>query len=96
MDEAAIDKLEAQLTSQERALLDELADGIASRRLTTAAIFFVESIKPLGHATSQLMLFLRPIITTVWTDPVRWDVAQTCLERRGSLELLLRRLEARA
>lgn len=96
MDEATTVALEDALTDQERTLLDELADGIADRRLTTAAIFFVESVKPLGHVTSQLMLFFRPIVTAIWNDPVRWDTAQRCLERRGSLELLLRRLEARA
>lgn len=96
MREGPIDQLEARLSEAERALLDQLADGIAHRRLTTAAIFFVESIKPLEQATSQLMLFLRPIITAIWSDPVRWDLAQAILERRGSLELLLRRLEARA
>jgi len=42
------------------------------------------------------MLFFRPIVTAIWSDPVRWDLAQAILERRGSLELLLRRLEARA
>ncbi|MBK9071226.1 MAG: hypothetical protein IPL79_09535 [Myxococcales bacterium] len=96
MAEATIDQLEAGLSEDERALLDQLADGIAQRRLTTAAIFFVESVKPLEQATSQLMLFFRPIVTAIWSDPVRWDLAQAILERRGSLELLLRRLEARA
>ena len=88
--------LEAELTDDERALLDQLADGIASRRLTSAALFFLESVKPLGFVGSQVMIFFRPVVSLVWHDPVRWDRLSALLERRGSIELLLRRLEARA
>ena len=87
---------EADLTDDERALLDQLADGIASRRLTPAALFFLESVKPLGFVGSQMMIFLRPMISVIWTNPTRWDQLQAILEKRGSIELLLRRLEARS
>jgi hypothetical protein len=87
--------LEAALDDDERTLLDQLADGIARRRLTPAALFFLESMKPMGYLGSQLMVFLRPIVGIVWHDPSRWDRVQHLLERRGSIELLLRRLEAR-
>jgi hypothetical protein len=84
------------LTEDERALLDELADGISRRRLTPAALFFLESMKPLGYVGSQMMIFLRPMVSVVWSNPARWDRIQAILEKRGSIELLLRRLEARA
>lgn len=87
---------EAALTADDRAMLDELADAIAARRLTSAAIFFLESIQPLGYLGSQLMLGLRPLVSIVWPSPLRWDQVQRVLERRGSIEALLRRLEARA
>jgi hypothetical protein len=77
-------------------MLDDLADGIANRRLTPAALFFLESMKPLGWIGSQMLLFLRPIVAIVWHDPTKWDRVQKILEKRGSIELLLRRLEARA
>jgi hypothetical protein len=35
-------------------------------------------------------------VGAVWTNPLRWDRTAALLERRGSIELLLRRLEARA
>jgi hypothetical protein len=88
--------LEASLTDEQKSMLDDLADGIAGRRLTSAAIFFLESVKPLGFIGSQMMLFFRPIISIVWNDPVRYDQLTAVLEKRGSVELLLRRLEARA
>lgn len=87
---------EEDLTEEERTLLDELADGIARRRLTSAALFFLESMKPMGYVGSQMMLFLRPMVSVVWTHPARWDAVQQILEKRGSIELLLKRLEARA
>ncbi len=89
-------RLETELTDEDRGMLDELADGIAKRRLTPAALFFLESVKPLGWVGSQLLLFLRPIVTIIWHDPLRWDRVQKILEKRGSIELLLRRLEARS
>jgi len=58
-------------------------------------VFFLESVKPLGWIGSQLLLFFRPIVSVVWHDPARWDRAQKILEKRGAIELLLRRLEAR-
>jgi hypothetical protein len=90
------DALEARLSDEDRAFLDALADGLARRRLASAALFFLESMKPMSFVTSAMMVFLRPIISTVWTDPVRWDRVTRLLEERGAIELLLRRLEARA
>lgn len=88
-------QLEGELDDEDRKLLDELADGIARRKLTPAAVFFLESVKPLGWIGSQVLLFFRPIVAILWPDPTRWDRAQRILEKRGALELLLRRLEAR-
>jgi hypothetical protein len=87
--------LEQQLTDEDKAFLDELADGVAKRKLTPAAVFFLESVKPLGWVGSQMLLFLRPIVSIIWPDPQKWDRLQALLERRGAIELLLRRLEAR-
>ena len=88
-------ELEAQLSEEERTMLDKLADGITRRRLTSAALFFFESMKPLGYISSQMLLFFRPIVETMWPNPVTYDQVAKVLERRGSIELLLRRLEAR-
>lgn len=96
MNEAEIEALEASLTEAERSLLDELAAGLHRRRLQTAAMFFLESIKPLGFVSSQVMHFFRPMIAVVWSDPVRYDQVCAILEKRGSIELLVRRLEALA
>jgi hypothetical protein len=83
------------LTDADAAMLDELADAIVRRHLATPALFFLESMRPLSFVGSQMMLFLRPMIALVWTNPARWDQLQRVLEQRGSVEELARRLEAR-
>jgi len=90
------DELEATLTDEEKQFLDAIADRIARRRMTAAALFFLESMKPLGWVGSQMMYFFRPFVQALWSDPKTWDRVAKLLERRGSIELLLRRLEARA
>jgi hypothetical protein len=52
-------------------------------------------MEPLGYVGAQLMVFLRPVIQTLWSNPMTYDRLAGILERRGSLELLLRRIEAR-
>lgn len=95
-DQARYDELEARLSDDERAMLDELADRISKRRMIAPALFFLESSKPLAFASSQVLLFFRPIVSALWTNPATYDRITQVLERRGSLELLLRRLEAKA
>lgn len=95
-EEVRADELEAALSDDERAFLDKVADGLARRRLTTAALFFLESMKPLGFLGSQAMHFFRPIVSVVFSSPDAYDRLTRILERRGSIELLLRRLEARS
>jgi hypothetical protein len=90
------DELEAALSDEDRAFLDKLADGLARRRLTTAALFFLESMKPLGFLGSQAMIVFRPLVSVVFSSPDTYDRLIRILERRGSIELLLRRLEARS
>lgn len=90
------DELEAALSDDERAFLDRVADGLARRRLTTVALFFLESMKPLGFLGSQAMHVFRPIVSVVLASPDAYDRLTRILERRGSIELLLRRLEARS
>jgi len=89
-------ELEAALTDEERELLDQLADGLARRRLGTAALMLLESVKPLGFIGSQMLHFFRPVISVIWSSPARYDQVTKILERRGSIELLCRRLEARS
>ena len=95
MGEPAVEALEAELSDDERDLLDEVAEGISRRGMGPVELMFLESMKPLAYVSSQMLVFFRPIVSTVWQNPIKYDRVTQILERRGSLELLLRRLEAR-
>jgi hypothetical protein len=95
-EEERADEIEAALSDDDRAFLDKLADGLARRRLTTPALFFLESMKPLGFLGSQAMIVFRPMVSIVLKSPDAYDRLTRILERRGSIELLVRRLEARS
>ena len=88
-----LERLEAELEAGDRELLDTLAQGITKRRLSAAAIFFLEAMKPLGWIGSQVMYFFQPIMRLVFSESSRYDRAARLLERRGTVELLLRRIE---
>ena len=90
------DDLAGRLDAEQDAMLDELADAIVKRRLTPAALFFFESMKPLNFVTSQMMHFFRPLVQVIWSDPQKYDRAAKLLEDRGAIEVLCRRLEARS
>jgi hypothetical protein len=83
------------LSDADSLMLDELADAITRRHLATPALFFLESMRPLSFVGSQMMVFLRPMVSMVWTNPHRWDQLARVLEERGSVDELARRLEAR-
>jgi hypothetical protein len=68
---------------------------VARRRLATPAILFLESSRPLGFVASQVMHFFRPLVGAVVKDAPAYDRLARLLERRGAVELLIRRLEAR-
>jgi hypothetical protein len=88
-----LERMELELDDVDRELFDTLAQGITKRRLSSAAIFFLESMKPLGWIGSQVMYFFQPIMRLVFSESSRYDRAARLLEKRGSVELLLRRIE---
>ena len=90
------DALEQELTDEEKEFLTTLADRIVKMGMLTPAMFFLESSKPLAYVGSQMMYFFRPIISLVWWNPISYDKMSRLLERRGAVELLIRRLEERA
>ncbi len=96
MTDAEVDALEARLSDSERATLDELADAIGKRGMVSPALFFFESMMPMGVVAGTVMTFLRPLVGIVWRDPKRWDIVEKLLQERGALEVMVRRLEARA
>ncbi|NDD28879.1 MAG: hypothetical protein EB084_11500 [Proteobacteria bacterium] len=74
-------------------LLARVADEIVRRRLTTPAILFLESVKPLNVVGSQMLSFLDPIMRLFLTVPEVTRFARL-LERRDTIERLICDIEA--
>jgi hypothetical protein len=91
------DALEARLSDEDKRLLDDCADWLTTRRLGAVAVLWLEAMKPINFVTASAMLFVRPYLRLLRDKDVRlFDRLRTLLEERGAIELLLRRLEARA
>lgn len=83
------------LTQEELALLERLAKAVIRRRMATPAILFLESLIPLSYIGSQVMHFIRPFMTFLFSQE-EYDRLSHLLERRSTLEHLIetiRRLE---
>jgi hypothetical protein len=79
-------------TEQELQVVDRVCQEIARRRLTTPALIFLEMARPLNYLGAQAMHFFRPIVSAV-VDTTGYAVFAALLERRGSVDLMCRRIE---
>lgn len=76
------------------ALLDRLAKRIVELRLEVPAILTLESARPLSVVAGQAMLFFEPLVQSLFTlsDYRRYAAL---IQRRESIEDLIRRIESR-
>ena len=82
----------AEPTPDERAALDPLLAEIRRRGLVVPAVIFLESCAPLNTVGAQALHFMQPFATAV-LDPVRYATLSRYLERRGSIEWVVRELQ---
>jgi len=80
------------ITPRQREVMERLAAWIVRKRLTTPAILFLESVRPLNFVGSQVMVILNPAVQAVFTLP-EWDEVRQVFERRESIGWLLDLLE---
>jgi hypothetical protein len=83
------------LTAEDEALLDRLATRVLELRMEVPAILALETAKPLTVVASQALIFLEPMIQSLFrfSDYRRFT---TLIERREVMESLMRRIEAGA
>jgi hypothetical protein len=77
----------------ERPVVDRLCREVVRRRLTTPALLYLEVSRPLHYIGSQAMHFFRPIVAALF-DTRGYELFTRFLERRGSVDYLVRRLES--
>ncbi len=73
-------------------LIEGLADWINRRGLTTPAIIFLETHKPLSFIGSQAFLFFQPFLSFLVNDEIIREYA-LLFEDRTNVERLLQHLE---
>jgi hypothetical protein len=89
------------ITAEEKALIDKFAHWVVRRGLTTPAIMFIETGKPLNWIGSQAMLVgepavwgLEPILKAVFGFHHKdYMTFQRLLEKRHSLESIILTIE---
>ncbi|MCU0606701.1 MAG: hypothetical protein MUF78_04615 [Candidatus Edwardsbacteria bacterium] len=86
--------IDGNMPSPERQaeLLRMIADQIVKRKLTTPAIMFFESVKPLSFIGSQGMVFLQPIVQA-FLNRREYDEITLMMEQRENVEKLLLEIE---
>jgi hypothetical protein len=77
---------------RQKELLTKIADQIVKRKLTTPAILFFESIKPLSFVGSQALVFLQPIVQA-FLNRKEYDEITLMMEERENVEKLLLEIE---
>ncbi len=81
------------LTDDDRQLLSKIADKVVSRRMTTPAVLFLSSVKPLSSIGSQTMVFLRPFLVPL-LNAADYDRVADIMDRREGAEALIDAIEA--
>jgi len=82
--EPTLTEFEAGLTDRQRELIERLADWIVQRRMSTVAILFLESVRPMNFVGSQIMVIFQPAVQAVFKMP-EWDELRLVLEQRESV-----------
>ena len=84
-----------ELSPEDRALLQKLAQRVVEMRLETPAILTLEGARPLSLLAGQAMLFFEPFAQALFRYADYRRLA-ALIERRDALEMLTRMIEERA
>jgi len=79
-------------TKEQNTLLKRVAKKIVDMQMGTAAIMFLESVKPLNFVGSQAMAFLQPFATVLFSYE-DYEQFRIILEDRRSIEVLISYIE---
>lgn len=89
----AVDGEPVAPTERQQEIVERLCRAVVGRGLTTPALLFLETVKPLNFLTAQSLVFFAPVISAVGDAKTSEELA-SFLEQRGAVEYLCGRLEA--
>lgn len=88
----AYDDGRGEISDEDLALLDKVAQWVVKRRLVAPAVLVLESSAPLNFVGSSLMTFFRPVVGVAF-GTIQWERFEALLEKRCSMRLLVERIE---
>lgn len=88
-----MDSLILEISSERAAeIVEKVSLYIVKRRMASAAIMVIESLRPLHNIGSQLMYFLAPFAEVIF-NPKEYQEFAALLEKEVYIKLLLNRLD---
>lgn len=87
-----LDESKPPIPEEEDRVLEKIAKKVVMWRMTTPAIMFLESVKPLNYIGAQTMVFFEPIVQTIFSFK-DYDTFRIAMERRENVENLLQKIE---
>ncbi len=87
------DPRDTKIPPEEDEVLEKAAKKVVQWKMAVPAILFLESVKPLNYIGSQALVFFEPIVQSVFSIK-DYDTFRSALEKRESIEVLLRKIEA--
>ena len=79
-------------TEEQKNLVDKVCREISRRHLTTPALIFLESFRPLNYIGSQILHYFHPFISAI-TNANGYRIFTEFLEKRSSVDYLYDRIE---
>ena len=79
-------------TPAQKELVDKVCREVVRRHMSTPALLFLETFRPLNYIGSQVLHFFQPIVAVVLTTEGYGHFAEF-LEQRSSIDYLCRQIE---
>lgn len=79
-------------TELQKAVVDRICREIIKRRLTTPALLFLESWRPMNYLSAQALHYFAPLVS-VLADAQQYTAFADFLAQRGSVDYLCVRIE---
>ena len=85
-------KNEPDPSEEQKMVVEKVCKEISRRHLTTPALIFLESFRPLNYIGSQVLHFFHPFISAI-TNAHGYRIFTEFLEKRSSIDYLYNRIE---
>ena len=89
----AVDSPTGEFSAQDREMVERLARWVVGRGLSAPALMALETGRPLNFVGSQVLVFLSPLLTQIFS-PTEYDRFVRILEKRQSIDLIVEAITA--